>query len=85
MQIVATKDKVVLKPVEQESKTPGGIFIPDQAKEKPSQGLVVSSGNKDIKKGDKVLYPQYAGCPVEIDREKFLILRAEEIMAILEE
>ena len=82
--IVATKDKVVIKPIEQDSMSKGGIFIPDTAKNKPTTGLVMSSGHDDIKKGQTVVYLQYAGAPIEYNGYKYLIVRAEEILAILE-
>ncbi len=88
-------DKVIIKRVEEEEKTPGGIVIPDTAKEKPMQGIVVAVGNgflKDdgtrqpmqVKVGDKVLFGKWAGTEVKLQGEEHLILREEEIMAIIE-
>lgn len=82
--IVATKDKIVISPIQEKSQSKGGIFIPDSAKEKPTTGIVVSSGSDEIKKGETVIYLQYAGCPVELDGQKYLVVRADEILAILE-
>lgn len=89
------QDRVVVKPIEQEERTKSGIIIPDTAKEKPQQGEVVAVGpgrktddgkliQVDVKVGDKVLFGKYAGTEVEIDGEKFLIMRESDIYAIIE-
>lgn len=84
MKIIAAKGRVVLSPIEADSKSKGGIIIPDQAKDKPDKGMVVSSGDEDYKVGATILYPKYAGYSFESDNDKFLILKGEEILAILQ-
>ena len=81
--------KVLVKPNEAEEKTASGIIIPDSAKEKPLKGKVVAIGNgtKDeemiVKVGDNVLYGKYAGTEIELDSEKYLIMRQSDILAII--
>ncbi len=88
-------DRLVVKPLEEEEVTPGGIVLPETAKEKPQKGevLAVGPGARDdsgkriqmeVKVGDKVLFAKYAGTEVKIDGEKLLILRESDILAILE-
>lgn len=90
MNVKPLADRVLVKPVEAEEKTVGGIIIPDSAKEKPLQGnvLAVGSGTKDeqmvLKVGDRVLYGKYAGTELELDGEKFLIMRQNDILAVIE-
>jgi chaperonin GroES len=80
---------VLVKPADVETKTAGGIIIPDSAKEKPLKGQVLATGNgtKDeemvVKKGDNVLYGKYAGTEIELDGEKYLIMRQSDILAII--
>jgi chaperonin GroES len=82
-------DRVVIEPKEAETKTAGGLYIPDTAKEKPQQGKVVAAGpgKKDepmeVKVGDTVLYGKYAGTEVEVAGSKYLIVRQSDIMAII--
>ncbi len=82
-------DRVLVRPVAAEEKTVGGIIIPDTAKEKPLQGevLAVGNGTKDeqmvLKVGDKVLYGKYAGTELELDGEKFLIMRQSDVLAVI--
>lgn len=82
-------DRVLIKPAPAEEKTVGGIIIPDTAKEKPLQGSVIAAGNgtKDeemvLKAGDTVLYGKYSGTEVELDGEKYLIMRQSDVLAIL--
>ncbi len=89
MNIKPLADRVLVKPAAAEEKTVSGIIIPDTAKEKPLKGDVVSVGNgtKDeemvVKPGDNVLYGKYAGTEIELDGEKFLIMRQSDILAIL--
>ena len=89
MQIKPLADRVLVKPAPAETKTAGGIIIPDTAKEKPLQGKVVATGNgtKDeemvVKEGDTVLYGKYAGTELEYDGVKYLIMRQSDILAIL--
>ena len=87
-------DRVLVKRVEEESKTKGGIIIPDSAKEKPTQGKVIAvgtgkldeKGNKipfNVKVGDTVLMPKYGGTEVKIDEKEYQIMREEDILSIV--
>ena len=82
-------DRVLIEPKEAETKTAGGIYIPDTAKEKPQQGTVVAAGpgKKDepmeVKAGDVVIYGKYAGTEVTVDDKKYLIVKQSDILAIL--
>ena len=90
MNIKPLADRVLVKPAPAEEKTIGGIIIPDTAKEKPLQGevLAVGAGTKDedmvLKAGDSVLYGKYSGTEVELDGEKYLIMRQNDILAVVE-
>lgn len=89
MNIKPLADRVLIKAAAAEEKTAGGIIIPDTAKEKPLQGevLAVGGGTKDeemvLKAGDRVLYGKYAGTEVELDGEKYLIMRQSDVLAVL--
>ena len=89
MNIKPLADRVLIKPAPAEEKTAGGIIIPDTAKEKPLQGEVLAAGNgtKDeemvLKAGDTVLHGKYAGNEVELDGEKYLIMRQSDVLAVL--
>ena len=89
MNIKPLADRVLVKPAAAEEKTVAGIIIPDTAKEKPLKGevLAVGNGTKDeemvLKVGDTVLYGKYAGNEVEIDGEKYLIMRQSDVLAVL--
>ena len=89
MSIKPLADRVLVRPAAAEEKTVGGIIIPDTAKEKPLKGEVISAGNgtKDeemiLKAGDHVLYGKYAGTEIELDSEKYLIMRQSDILAII--
>ena len=89
MNIKPLADRVLVKPAAAEEKTAGGIIIPDTAKEKPLQGevLAVGLGTKDeemvLKAGDQVLYGKYAGTEVELDGEKYIIMRQSDVLAVL--
>lgn len=89
MNIQPLADRVVIKPAPAEEKTAGGIIIPDTAKEKPLRGevLAVGKGTKDeemqLKEGDSVLYGKYAGTEVELDGEKYLIMRQSDVLAVI--
>ena len=82
-------DRVLVRPVAAETTTKAGIIIPDNAKEKPLRGEVLATGNgtKDeemvLKQGDQVLYGKYAGTELEIDGEKLLIMRQNDVLAII--
>ena len=89
MNIKPLADRVLVKPAAAEEKTAGGIIIPDTAKQKPLQGdvLAVGQGTKDeemvLKAGDQVLYGKYAGTEVELDGEKYIIMRQSDVLAVL--
>ena len=89
MKLTPLADRVIIKPAPAETKTVGGIIIPDTAKEKPLQGEVLAAGQgtKDetmiLKAGDRVLYGKYAGTEVEFDGEKLLIMRQSDVLAII--
>ena len=95
MQIRPLHDRLIVKRLEEEEKTKGGIIIPDSAKEKPIEGKVIAVGegklNKDgkkipleVKKGDRILFARYAGSEVKIDGEEHLMMREDEVLAIIE-
>ncbi len=88
-------DRVIIKRLEAETKTSGGIVIPDSATEKPIKGEVIAVGNGkvlengetralDLKKGDKVLFGKFSGTEVKVDGEEYLVMREEEVMAVIE-
>ena len=88
-------DRVIVKRVEEERTTPGGIVIPDSAAEKPIKGEVLAVGNGkiledgskrelDVKVGDKVLFGKYSGTEVKVAEEELLVMREDDIMAIIE-
>ncbi len=89
MNIKPLADRVLVKPAPAEEKTVSGIIIPDTAKEKPLQGTVLAVGNgtKDeemvLKINDTVLYGNYSGTEVELDGEKYLIMRQSDVLAVL--
>jgi len=89
MKIKPLADRVLVKPAPAEEKV-GGIIIPDTAKEKPLRGQIMAAGNgtKDeqmvVKEGDTVLYGKYAGTEIELDGEKFLIMRQSDVLAVIE-
>jgi len=96
MKIRPLHDRILVKRVEEETKTSGGLFIPDAAKEKPIQAnvIAVGSGKRDkdgkvhpleVKAGDRVLFAKYSGSEVKIDGEDHLILREDDLLAILSE
>ena len=95
MKLRPLEDGVVIKQLEAEEKTAGGILIPDAAKEKPQMGKVVATGpgkmlsngklkKVSIKKNDEVIYPKYIGSDVDIDGDKFIILHESDILGIVE-
>lgn len=94
VQVKPLADRVVVKPLDEAEQMRGGLYIPDTAKEKPSQGEVVAVGpgklsdegarlELDVKVGDKVLYGKYSGTDVTLDGEEYLILRESDILAIV--
>ncbi|MCM1317650.1 MAG: co-chaperone GroES [Bacteroides sp.] len=90
MKIKPLADRVLIQPTAAEEVTAAGIIIPDSAKEKPLKGkvLAVGTGTKDeemvLKEGDTVLYGKYAGTEVELDGEKVIIMRQNEVLAVVE-
>ena len=89
------QDRIIVKRVQEEEKTKGGIIIPDTAKEKPIEGKVIAAGNGkvledgkvrplDVKAGDRVLFSKYAGTEIKIDGEEHLIMREEDILGVIE-
>ncbi len=95
MKIRPLQDRILVKRVEEEAKTKGGIIIPDSAKEKPIEGIVVAVGKGkrddngklielDVKKGDRVLFAKYAGTEVKINDEEHLVMREDDILGIIE-
>jgi len=95
MKIRPLQDRVIVKRVEEEEKTKGGIIIPDTAKEKPMEGKVTAVGKGklledgkihplDVKAGDRVLFAKYGGTEVKIDGEEHLIMREDDILGVIE-
>jgi len=95
MPIRPLHDRVIVKRLEEERKTPGGIVIPDSATEKPIRGKILAVGNGkvadngqlrvlDVKVGDTVLFGKYSGTEVKIDGEELLVMREDDIMGIIE-
>ena len=95
MKIKPLNDRILVKRLEEEAKTKGGIIIPDSAKEKPAQGEVIAVGdgkiNDDgkrmalqVKTGDRVLFAKYAGTEVKISDEEHLVMREDDILGIIE-
>ena len=95
MKIRPLQDRVIVKRIEEEEKSKGGIIIPDTAKEKPQEGRVVAVGKGkvnedgkitplDVKVNDRVLFGKYSGAEINIDGEEHLIMREEDILGVLE-
>ncbi len=95
MKIRPLQDRVIVKRLEEEQKTAGGIIIPDTAKEKPQKGEIVAAGPGkkgedgkvtalDVKTGDKVLFSKYAGTEIKVEGEELLIMREDDIMGVIE-
>jgi chaperonin GroES len=95
MKIRPLHDRVLVERIEEKEVRKGGIIIPDTAKEKPQEGKVIAVGNGkvgddgkkiplDVKAGDKILFGKYSGSEVKIEEQEYLILREEDILAILE-
>lgn len=89
MKVKPLADRVLVEPKEAETKTASGLYIPDTAKEKPQQGVVVAvgSGKKDepmeLKAGDTILYGKYAGTEITVEGKEYLIMRQSDVLAIL--
>jgi chaperonin GroES len=95
MKLRPLDDRLVIKPSDAEEKTAGGIYLPDTAKEKPQIGKIIATGpgkmldngkrgEMSVKKNDQVIYGKYMGNEVEIDAEKYVILRESDVLGILE-
>ena len=95
MTIRPLHDRILAKRLQEQEKTAGGLFIPDTAKEKPLEAEVIAVGNGkitedgkvralDVKKGDKILIGKYSGSEVKLDGEEHIILREDDILAVLE-
>ena len=95
MKIRPLHDRVIIKRTEEERKSPGGIVIPDSATEKPIRGKVIAVGKGrilengsvralDLKAGDKVLFGKYSGTEVKVDGEELLVMKEDDIMAVIE-
>ena len=95
MKLRPLHDRLLIRPLDAEEKTAGGIIIPDTAKEKPMEGKVVAAGSGtkgedgkvtplDVKKGDRVLYGKWSGTEVKVDGEDLLIVRETDVMGIIE-
>jgi chaperonin GroES len=96
MKITPLQDRVLVKRLEEEEKTKGGIIIPDTAKEKPMEGKVIAVGKGrikedgtviplDVKAGDKILFSKYAGTEIKIDGEEHIIMREDDILGIIKD
>ena len=95
MKIRPLQDRIIVRRVDEEETTKGGIIIPDTAKEKPQEGKVVAVGKGkinedgklqplDVKKGDKVLFSKYAGTEINIEGEEHLIIREDDVLGVIE-
>jgi chaperonin GroES len=95
MKIRPLHDRIVVQRVAEDTKTSGGLYIPDSAKEKPARGVVIAVGNGktdkdgkrialDVKKGDEILFGKYAGNELKIDGEEHIVLKEEEVLAVIE-
>jgi chaperonin GroES len=95
MAVRPLNDRVLVKRLESEEKTKGGIIIPDSAKEKPLEGKVIAAGGGkrdekgkaiplDVKKGDRVLFGKYSGTEIKLDGDEMIIVREDDILAVIE-
>ena len=95
MKLRPLNDRILVKRVEEETKTKGGIIIPDTAKEKPAEGKVVAVGNGkigddgkriplEVKKGDRILFGKYGGQEVKVEGEEYLIMREDDVLCVIE-
>ena len=96
MNLRPLQDRIIVKRVEEETKTAGGLFIPETAKEKPQRGEIVAVGNGkktedgkvlplDVKVGDTVLFGKYAGTEIKVDGDDYLMMREDDILAVIED
>ena len=95
MKLRPLHDRILVKRIEEEAKTKGGLIIPDTAREKPMEGRVVAVGTGkladdgtltplEVKKGDRILFSKYSGTEIKLDGDEHLIIREEDILAVLE-
>jgi len=95
MKIRPLQDRIIVKRVDEEAKTKGGIIIPDSAKEKPQEGKVIAVGKGkiddegkvhplDVKKGDRVLFSKYSGTEIQIEGDEHLIIREDDVLGVVE-
>ena len=95
MDIRPLHDRIIVERLEEETKTAGGIIIPDTAKEKPQQGKVIAVGKGkktedgkllplDVKVGDKILFGKYAGTEIKLDGKEFLMMREDDVLGVIE-
>ena len=95
MKLRPLNDRILVKRVEEETKTKGGIIIPDTAKEKPDEGKIISVGNGkladdgkrialELKAGDRILFGKYSGTEVKIEGEEYLIMREDDVLGVIE-
>ena len=95
MNIRPLQDRVIVRRVKEEDKTKGGLYIPDSAKEKPVEAMVIAVGNGkvledgtvrklDVKAGDRILFGKYSGSEVKVDGDEHLILREDDILGVIE-
>ena len=95
MKVRPLHDRILVKRLEEEAKTKGGIIIPDTAKEKPMEGRVVAVGTGkvgddgnvtplDVKKGDRILFSKYSGTEIKLEGDDHLIIREDDVLAVLE-
>jgi chaperonin GroES len=95
MKIRPLQDRVIVRRVKEEEKTKGGLFIPDTAKEKPLEAIVLAVGNGkvledgtvrplDVKEGDRILFGKYSGSDVKLDGDETLVLRENDILCVIE-
>jgi chaperonin GroES len=96
MKIKPLADRILVKRIEEEQKTKGGIIIPDAAKEKPQEGMVVATGDGKVlengqklaltvKVGDKILFGKYSGSEIKVDGDEHLIMREDDVLGIVED
>jgi chaperonin GroES len=95
MKVKPLHDRIIVKRLEEEEKTKGGIIIPDTAKEKPFEGKVIAAGDgkmkedgtkipMELKKGDRILFAKYGGTDIKIDGEDHLIMKEDDVLAVIE-
>jgi chaperonin GroES len=95
MKIRPLQDRILVKRIDEEEKSKGGIIIPDTAKEKPSEGKVLAVGNGkvnddgkvtplDVKKGDRILFSKYAGTEVQVEGDEHIIIREDDVLGVIE-